>query len=102
MPQDLPLLQRQPLCGPRVYPWGKLQVTRLDLLLLQPRLFCACASLWAKLRVRQPLKATQRSQPPRPSSRFSYANGVSLALARVIGLDPATELARDKLRRIPR
>ena len=87
MPPDLPLLQRQPLCGPRVYPWGKLQVTRLDLLLSQPRLFCEPASLLEKPRVKQPLKAMQRCQLPKPSSRFSYANGVSLALARVIGLD---------------
>jgi hypothetical protein len=29
----------------------------------------------------------RRCQLPKPSSRFSYANGVSLALARVIGLD---------------
>jgi hypothetical protein len=87
MPQDLPLLQRQPLCGPRVYPWGKLQVTRLDLLLSQPRLFCERASFWGKPRVRQPMTSMPRCQLPRPSSRFSYANGVSLALARVIGLD---------------
>ena len=33
MPKDLPLLQRPPL-SERVFPWGKLQVTRLDLLLL--------------------------------------------------------------------
>jgi hypothetical protein len=45
MRQDLPLLQRLPLCGRRVYPWEKLQVTRLDLLLLKPRLVCERVSL---------------------------------------------------------
>jgi hypothetical protein len=44
MPKDLPLLQRQPL-RERVFPWEKLQVTWLDLLLLQPRLVCERASL---------------------------------------------------------
>jgi len=98
MPKDLPLLQRRPLCG-RVFPWGKLQVTRLDLLMLPPRLVCERASLWAKPRVMQPLKAMRRSQLPRLSSLFSYAP-FSLALALVIRPDWATDLARYKLRRI--
>jgi hypothetical protein len=97
MPKDLPLLQRPPLFE-RVFPWGKLQVTRLDLLLLQPRLVCERASLWAKPRVRQPLKA-MRSQLPRLSSRLSYSP-VSLALSLVIRPDWATDLAQYKLRRI--
>jgi len=100
MPQDLPLLQRRPLCGRRVYPWGKPQVTRLDLLMLQPRLVCERASLWAKPRVMQPLKAMQRSQLPRLSSRLSYEPDVSLALSLVIRPDWATDLAQYKLRRI--
>ena len=87
MPLGSPLLQRLSLRGRRVCPWEKLQATQLDLPLLQLRLFCDRASLWAKRRVKQPLKAMRRCQLPRPSSRFSYANGVSLALARVIGLD---------------
>jgi hypothetical protein len=99
MPKDLPLLQRPPL-SERVFPWGKLQVTRLDLLLLQPRLVCERASLWAKPRVMQLLKATRRSQLPRLSSRLSYAPDVSLALALVIRPDWATDLAQYKLRRI--
>ena len=98
MPKDLPLLQRPPLFE-RVFPWGKLQVTRLDLLLLQPRLVCERASLWAKPRVRQPLKAMRRSQLPRLSSRLSYSP-VSLALSLVIRPDWATDLAQYKLRRI--
>ena len=98
MPKDLPLLRRRPLCG-CVFPWGKLQVTRLDLLLLQPRLVCERASLWAKPRVMQPLKAMRRSQLPRLSSQLSYAP-FSLALALVIRPDWATDLARYKLRRI--
>ncbi len=99
MPKDLPLLQRPPLCE-RVFPWGKLQVTRLDLLLLQPRLVCERASLWAKPRVMQPRKAMRRSQLPRLSSRLSYAPDVSLALALVIRPGWATDLAQYKLRRI--
>ena len=98
MPKDLPLLRRRPLCE-RVFPWGKLQVTRPDLLLLQPRLVCERASLWAKPRVMQPLKAMQRSQLPRLSSRLSYAP-VSLALSLVIRPDWATDLAQYKLQRI--
>ena len=97
MPKDLPLLQRPPL-SERVFPWGKLQVTRLDLLLLQPRLVCERASLWEKPRVRQPQKAMRQSQLPRLSSRLSYAP-VSLALALVIRPDWATDLAQYKLRR---
>jgi hypothetical protein len=57
MPKDLPLLQRQLLCE-LVSPWGKLQVTQLDLL-LQPGLVCEHASLWAKPRGMQLLKAMQ-------------------------------------------
>ena len=95
MPKDLPLLQRRLLRG-RFFPWGKLQVTRLDLLLLQPRLVCERASLWAKPRVMQPQKAMRRSQLPRLSSRLSYAP-VSLALVRP---DWATDLAQYKLQRI--
>jgi hypothetical protein len=99
MPQDLRLLlQRRPLRGRRVYPWEKLQVTQLDLPLLQLRLFCERASLWAKLPVRQPLKAMRRSQRPRLSSRLSYAPDVSLALALVIRPDWATDLVQYKLR----
>jgi hypothetical protein len=86
MPKDLPLLQRRPLCG-GVFLLGTLQVTRLDLLLLQPRLVCERASLWAKPRVILPLKAMQRSQLPRQSSRLSYAPDVSLALSPVIRPD---------------
>jgi hypothetical protein len=99
-PQDLPLLQRRPLCGRRVYPWEKLQVTRLDLLLLQPRLVCERASLWAKLPVRQPLKAMRRSQRPRLSSRLSYVPDVSLAVAPVIRPDWAIDLAQHKVRQL--
>ena len=73
-------------------------MTRLDLLLLQPRLVCEPASLWAKPRVRQPQKAMQRSQLPRLSSRLSYAS-VSLALSLVIPPGSATDLARYKLPR---
>ena len=51
MPKDLPLLQRPPL-SERVFPWGKLQVTRLDLLLLQPRLSYAPVSLALSLVIR--------------------------------------------------
>jgi len=99
MPQDLPLLQR-PLLRGNFFPWGKLPVTRLDLLLLQPRLVCEPASLWAKPRVRQPVKAMRRSQLPRLSSRLSYAPDVSLALALVIRPDWATDLAQYKLQQI--
>ena len=99
MPQDLPLLQRRPLCGRRVYPWGKPQLTRLDLLLLQPRFVCERASLWAKPRVMQPLKAMQRFQLPRLSSRLSYAPAVSLAPSLMVRPDWATDLEQYKLRR---
>ena len=51
MPKDLQLLQRPPLCE-RVFRWGKLQVTRLDLLLLQPRLSYAPVSLALALVIR--------------------------------------------------
>ena len=97
-PKDLPLLPRRPLSG-RVFPWGKLQVTRLDLLLLQPRLVCERASLLAKPRVMQLLKAMRRSQLPSLSSRLSYAP-VSLALSPVSRPGWATDLAQYKLRRI--
>ena len=97
MPKDLPQLQRWPL-RERFFPSGKLQVTRLDLLLLQPRLVCERASLWAKPRLRQLLKAMRRSELPRLSSRLSYAS-VSLALSLVIRRDWATDLAQYKLRR---
>ena len=96
MRQDLRLLQRRPLCGRRVWPWEKLQVTELDLPLLQLRLFCERASLWAKPPVRQPLKAMRPSQRPRLSSRLSYAPDVSL----VIRPDWATDLAQYKLRKL--
>jgi hypothetical protein len=99
MPKDLPLLPRRPLCGP-VFPWGKLQVTRLDLLLSQPRLVREPVSLWEKPRVRRPLKAIRRCQLPRLSSRLSYALDVSLALALVIRPEWATHLPQYKLRRI--
>ena len=66
-----------------------------DLPLLQRRLVCERASLWAKPRVMQPLKAMRRSRLPRLSSRLSYAP-VSLALVRP---DWATDLAQYKLRR---
>jgi hypothetical protein len=98
MPKDLPLLQRRPLRG-RFFPWGKLQVTRLDLLLLQPRLVCERASLWAKPRVMQLLKAMRRSQLPRLSSRLSSYAPVSLALSLMVRLEWATDLAQYKLRR---
>src|SRR6476619_2379610 len=99
MPRDLLLLRRRPLCERRVFPLGKLLVTRLDLLLLQPRLFCERASLWAKPRVRQPLKEIRRSQLRRPSSRLSFYAPVSLAPALVIRPYWATDLAQYKLRR---
>ena len=75
-------------------------MTQLDLPLLQLRLFCERASLWAKPPVRQPLKAMRRSQRPRLSSRLSYAPDISLALALVIGPDWATELAQHKRRQV--
>jgi hypothetical protein len=99
MPKDLPLLQRQPLCE-LVSPWGKLQVTQLDLLLLQPRLVCEHASLWAKPRVMQLLKAMQRFQLPRLSSRLSYVPDASLAPSLMVRPGWATDLAQYKLRRI--
>jgi hypothetical protein len=95
MPKDLPLLQRQPLCE-LVSPWGKLQVTQLDLLLLEPRLVCEYASLSAKPRVMQLLKAMQL---PRLSSRLSYAPDVSLAPSLMVRPGWATDLAQYKLRR---
>jgi hypothetical protein len=98
MAKDLPLLHCQPLCE-RVFPWGKLQVTQLDLLLLQPRLVCEPASLWAKRLVRQLLKAMWRPPLPRLSSRLSCAS-VLWALALVIRLDWATDLAQHKRWRI--
>jgi hypothetical protein len=99
MPQDLPLLQRRLLLG-RAFLWGKLQATRLDSLLSQPLLACECASLSAKSRVRQPVKAMCLSQLPRLSSRISCALDVSLALAQEIRPDSAIDLAQYKLRRI--
>lgn len=75
-------------------------MTRLDLPLLQLRLFCERASLWAKPRVMQPLKAMQRSQLPGLSSRLSYAPDVSLAPSLMVRPDWATDLAQYKLRRI--
>jgi hypothetical protein len=98
MPQDL--LLRRPLCGRRVYPWEKLQVKRPDLPLLQLQLVCERASLWAKPLARQPLTATRWSQLLRLWSPLFYAPDVSLALALVIHLDWAIDLARYKLRRI--
>src|SRR5262249_57907490 len=92
--------QRQPLCGRRVYPWEKLQATRLDLLLLQLRFVCECASLWAKPQVKRPLMAMRRCQLTRLWSRLSCASDVSLPLAQAIPLDWATDLAQYKLRRI--
>ena len=70
-----------------------------DLLLLQPQLVCERASLWAKPRVMQPLKAMLRSELPRLSSRLSYAP-VSLAPSLMVRLEWATDLAQYKLRRI--
>jgi len=94
--KDLPLPQRQLLCWRRVYLWGKLQVTRLDLLLLQPRFVCEPASLWARPQVKRLAKAMRRSRLPRLPSRLSYAYDVSL----VIRPDWATDLAQYTLRRI--
>src|SRR2546430_16058215 len=96
MPKDLPLLQRRPLRG-RVFPWVKPQVTRLDLLLLQPRLVCEPASLWAKPRVRQPVKAMRRAQLPRVSSPVSFAPDVLFALS--LGICPGwgADLSQYKL-----
>jgi hypothetical protein len=65
---DLPLLLHRPS---RVFLWWKLPVTRLDLLLLQPRFVCAPASLWARPLVKRLAKAMQRCRLPRPSSRLS-------------------------------
>src|SRR5258708_28257843 len=95
MAAGLSVVEGRPLCA-RVFHWGRLQVTRLDLLLLQPRLVCERASLWATPRVRQPLKTMRRSQLPRLSPRLSYAP-VSLALVRP---DWATDLAQYKLQQI--
>src|SRR5215472_2091195 len=99
-PQDLPLLQRRPLCGRRVYPWEKLQVMRLDLPLLQLQLVCERASLWEKRRARQPLTAIRWSQLLRLWSPLFYAPDVSLALALVIRPEWAIDLAQYKLWRI--
>jgi len=96
MPPESARQQRRPLRG-RAFPWGKLQATRLDLLLAQPRLVCEPASLSAKPRVMPPVKTMWRFLLPRLSSRLSYAPDVSLALAR---LDWATGLARYKYRQI--
>ena len=74
-------------------------MTRLDLLLLRPRLVCEPASLWAKPPGRQLMKAMRRFQLPR-LSRLSYASDVSLALSLVIRPDWATDLAQYKLQRI--
>jgi len=92
MAKDLQPLQCRPL---RVFPWWKLPVTRLDLLLLQSWLVCEPASLWAKPLVTQPLKAMRRF----PLPRLSYAP-VSWALALVIRPDWATDLAQYKRWRI--
>src|SRR5258708_12983033 len=97
MAAGLSVVEGRPLCA-RVFPWGRLQVTRLDLLLLQPRLVCERASLWATPRVRQPLKTMRRSQLPRLSSRLSYAP-VSLAAALMVRPDWATDLAQYKNQR---
>ena len=75
-------------------------MTQLDLLLLQPRLVCEGASLWAKPRARQPMKAMRRFQLSRLSSRLSYAPDVSLAPSLLVRPDWATDLAQYKLRRI--
>jgi hypothetical protein len=100
MEKDLPRLQQRPLPG-RVYPWGKLQVTRLDSLLLQRWLVCEIASLWEKPPVRRPLKEMLWSQPSQPLSPLSYEPYVSLALALVRPPDWAVrDLAQYKLRRI--
>ena len=100
MEKDLPPLQQRLLPG-RVYPWEKLQVTRLDLLLLQRWLVCELALVWAKPRVRRPLKAMQRSQLTQPLSPLSCEPYVLLALALVMPPDwAATALAQHKLRRI--
>jgi len=94
MPRDLPLLRRR-LLSVRVFPWGKLPVRRLDLL-LQLLFVCEPASLSEKLLVKRPLKAMWRCPLPRLSSRLSYASDVSLVIRR----DWATDLAQYKLRRI--
>ena len=94
--KDLPPPQHRPWC---VFLWWKLPVTRLDLLLLQRWLVCEPASLWAKRLVRRRLKAMQRSRLSRLSFRLSCVP-VSWALALVIRLDWATDLAQYKLRRI--
>ena len=61
MPQGLRLPQRQLLHSRRVYPLEKLQVTQLDWPLLRLRSSCERVSFWAKLRVKQSLKAMRRS-----------------------------------------
>ena len=78
LPQDWPL-PRRPL-RVRVFPWGKLPVTRLDLLLSQRWLVCEPALFWAKPLVKQPPQAMRRSRLSRPSSRLSYASDVSPAI----------------------
>ena len=82
MPKDLPL--------------SALSAALTGLAAVEP---AVVASLWAKPRVRQPLKAMRRSELPRLSSRLSYAP-VSLALSLMIRLEWATDLAQYKLRRI--
>jgi hypothetical protein len=94
-PLDLPLPRRRPLCV-RVFPWGKLPVTQLDLLLLKPRVVCEPASLWAKPLVKRPLKAMCWCPLPRLSSPLSYASDVSL----VIRPDWAIDLAQHKLQQV--
>ena len=95
MPRDLPLLQRR-LLPEHAFPSGKLQVTRLDLLLLQPRFVSEPALLWAKRLVKRPLKAMWRFPSPPLSSRLFYASDV----LPVIRPDWATDLAQYKLQRI--
>jgi hypothetical protein len=98
-PKDLPLLPRWPLPG-RVFPWGKLQVTRLDSLLLQPRVVCERASLWAKPRVMQLPTATRRSQLPRSPGALFWPRDVLQEKA--IRPESATVLAKYKCRQIQR
>ena len=84
MAKDLPLLQHRPW---RVFPWGKLQATLLDLLLLQWWLVCESASLLAKPQVTPPVKTMWRFLLPELSSRFSYAPAFWLALPQAIRPD---------------
>jgi len=94
--KDLPLLLSQRFCGRRVYLWAKLQVTRLDLLPMQPRFVCEPASLWAKPLVKRLAQAMRRSRLSRLPPQLSYASDVSP----VIHPDWATDLAQYRLRRI--